>query len=598
MRLDVIPPLFDGCCLPGWRVTTVFVFSVFAISKFVSLASAADPSVIEAEAARAAMIERVAPSVVAIFASSGDGGGSGVLVSPDGYAVSNFHVTNGSGNFMKCGLNDGRLYDAVIVGIDPTGDVALIKLLGRDDFPAATIGNSDRVRVGEWAFAMGNPFLLATDFQPTVTAGIVSGIHRYQYPAGTFLEYADCIQTDASINPGNSGGPLFNARGELIGINGRGSFEKRGRVNIGAGYAISINQVMHFLDHLKSGRIVDHATLGATVRTSLDRGVIIDEILEFSSAYRRGLREGDEIVMFGGRSIGSANQFKNVLGIYPAGWKVPLTYRRDGVKTDIMVELRRLHQISEMLPDQRPKPKMPEPEGPKPERKPGDAPDPHDHAEPVPAPEEWKHLFEARDGYANYYFNRQVQERLFKNLEEYAALKSGDTRWKFAGTLADGQTFVATLAQQGLGLKVGKAGVYFQPLDGTDPVDEPPGTGGLLTAFDQLKQLLSRGSEAFSVVYYVGSEPLDGVGPKVDVLQTEVGLVHSRWFFSQQTGRLVGFDSSLARDVDACEIRFHSVDDFQSLRFPSAFTVRSGQQEFGSFRVNAFEVQPTTVKTQ
>ena len=89
----------------------------------------------------------------------------------------------------------------------------LIKLLGRDDFPTAEMGDSDQVQVGDWCFAVGNPFLLATDFQPTVTYGIVSGVHRYQYPAGTLLEYADCLQTDAAINPGNSGGPLFNAEG-------------------------------------------------------------------------------------------------------------------------------------------------------------------------------------------------------------------------------------------------------------------------------------------------------------------------------------------------------------------------------------------------
>jgi len=126
---------------------------------------------------------------------------------------------------MQCSMSDGRLYDAVIVGLDPTGDVALIKLFGRDDFPAAVMADSNEVRVGDWCFAVGNPFLLATDFQPTVTYGIVSGVHRYQFPAGTILEYADCIQTDASINPGNSGGPLFNAKGELIGLNRRGSIE-------------------------------------------------------------------------------------------------------------------------------------------------------------------------------------------------------------------------------------------------------------------------------------------------------------------------------------------------------------------------------------
>jgi len=119
------------------------------------------------------------------------------------------------------------------VGIDPTGDVSLIRLLGRDDFPAASIVDSDTVKPGDACFAIGNPFLLATNFQPSVSWGIVSGTHRYQYPAGTLLEYADCIQTDAAINPGNSGGPLFNENGDLIGVNGRGSFEKRGRVNVG-----------------------------------------------------------------------------------------------------------------------------------------------------------------------------------------------------------------------------------------------------------------------------------------------------------------------------------------------------------------------------
>ena len=100
-------------------------------------AMAVEESVLEAQKRRIAVVKKVAPSVVAIFGKGGQGGGSGVLVSPDGYALSNFHVTRGAGTFMKCGLNDGVLYDAVIVGIDPTGDVALVKLLGRDDFPYA-----------------------------------------------------------------------------------------------------------------------------------------------------------------------------------------------------------------------------------------------------------------------------------------------------------------------------------------------------------------------------------------------------------------------------------------------------------------------------
>ena len=204
------------------------------------------------------------------------GGGSGVLISEDGYALTNFHVTSAArGPVMKCGLPDGMLYDAVLVGLDKVGDVALIKLLPKkagDKFPFAKLGDSDKVQAGDWSLAMGNPFLLATDFTPTVTFGLVSGVHRYQYPAGTLLEYTDCIQIDTSINPGNSGGPLFNMDGELIGINGRGSFEKRGRVNSGVGYAISINQIKNFMGQLRAGIDTDHASLGALVETRSEEG--------------------------------------------------------------------------------------------------------------------------------------------------------------------------------------------------------------------------------------------------------------------------------------------------------------------------------------
>ena len=162
-------------------------------------AVAPDAAVVQAEDDRAAAIAKASAATVAVFDAKGEGGGSGVLISPDGFAVTNFHVTAPCGAAMKCGLNDGKLYDAVIVGIDPVGDVALIQLFGRDDFPVAEIGDSDKVRVGDWCFAAGNPFLLADDFTPSISYGLVSGIHRYQYPAGTLLEYTDCIQTDAAI---------------------------------------------------------------------------------------------------------------------------------------------------------------------------------------------------------------------------------------------------------------------------------------------------------------------------------------------------------------------------------------------------------------
>ena len=191
---------------------------------------------------------------------------------------------------------------------------------------------------------MGNPFLLAHDFTPTVTFGLVSGTHRYQEPSGLLLEYTDCIQIDTSINPGNSGGPLFNMAGELVGINGRGSFDKRGRVNSGVGYAISINQIKNFLGHLYAGIDTDHATLGASVRTIGDEDgqithVVVQAILDEADAVRRGLQPDDELVEFAGRPVLSTNQYKNVLGIYPKGWRLPLTYRRDNKKHEVLVRL-------------------------------------------------------------------------------------------------------------------------------------------------------------------------------------------------------------------------------------------------------------------
>ena len=212
-----------------------------------------DPSVLSAQAERIKAIAEAKQSAVSIFVPSGAGGGSGVVISEDGFALTNFHVSSPAGAYMMCGMADGNIYDAVIVGIDPVGDLALIKLIGKSKFPAAELGDSNQVDQGDWCMVIGNPFLLADDLQPTVTWGIISGVHRYQYPSGTLLEYADCLQTDASINPGNSGGPLYGADSRLLGIVGRASFEKRGRVNVGVGYAISINQAKNFLGHLGSG---------------------------------------------------------------------------------------------------------------------------------------------------------------------------------------------------------------------------------------------------------------------------------------------------------------------------------------------------------
>ena len=127
-----------------------------------SLAQDLDKRIVESESKRIAAIEKVRPAVVAVFARGGQGGGSGVLISKDGYALTNFHVVQPTGPVMQCGLADGVLYDAVLVGLDPVGDVALIKLLPKEpgkDFPFAAMGDSDKVKHGDWSMAMGNPFL-------------------------------------------------------------------------------------------------------------------------------------------------------------------------------------------------------------------------------------------------------------------------------------------------------------------------------------------------------------------------------------------------------------------------------------------------------
>lgn len=571
--------------MTGTTAKLVAIMLVLTAGTLCTPVLAAEQSVLAAEQQRIDVMQRVAKTVVAVFGAGGAGGGSGVLISNDGYALTNFHVVQGSGAFMKCGLNDGVLYDSVIVGIDPTGDVALIKLLGRDDFPTATLGDSDKLRLGDPVFAMGNPFLLATDFHPTVTAGIVSGVHRYQYPAGTLLEYTDCIQTDASINPGNSGGPLVNSAGQLVGINGRISVDKRGRVNVGAGYAISINQIKHFMDHLRSGRVVDHATLGATVSTSADGGVLVSHISEDSPAYRRGLRLDDEIVTFAGRSIRSVNQFKNILGIYPKNWQLPLTFRRttdEVIEThEITVRLQPLHHASELTLQKKPRP------GPK--RKPTPPQQtPQDPSTDSPAVELTKY-FEKRAGFVNYYFNKLERDRTLREMPALGDFSAVHGKWVFTGRTDNGQDFRIVFGETGIGMLIGET-AFLQPL-GEDraAIDEPVGTGGFLAALNHFRRLLTQGSVGFSEFYYLGSMPLDGRGERADMIVAERLAAQSQWYFDQVTGALVGFDFWISDDVDPCEVRFESPRQFEKWTLPATWIVRHAGKTFVTLHLQSCE---------
>jgi serine protease Do len=580
---------------PGRRaasiVATLAVTVLAAAGSRPGAAAGVDPAVLAAEARRVETISRATAAAVAIFAGA-EGGGSGVLVSPDGYALTNFHVVQPAGVAMTCGLADGKLYDAVLVGLDPTGDVALIKLVGRDDFPCVTLADSDAVEVGDWCFAAGNPFLLATDLVPSISAGIVSGTHRYQFPAGTILEYTDCIQTDAAINPGNSGGGLFDAAGRLIGVNGRASFEKRGRVNVGAGYAISANQLRNFLGSLKGGLLVDHATLGATVATAVDGRVVVSDILDTSDAWRRGLRYDDEIVSLAGRPVRTVNAFKNVLGTLPAGWQVPLVYRRAGRREEILVRLDGVHTPAEVArivagggegPPAKPAP-QPDDE---PDRKPGARQQP----EP-PLPALVRGLYEARPGFANYHFNRVERDRVARALAVARGAEPGAT-WVLTGTLAAGGEFRIELSDTLATIDLPTGTSTLDAAGELDSSPEPPGSGGLLAALVLWRRLVTEGPAAVGRTIYRGSAPRDprSVDPTggdlVDVLETAVAGVEAR-FAIDAKGAVTGIDLWTAPDEDPCEVRFLGRRD-DDPTMPARMVVHRGPEPFGTFVVKRVE---------
>jgi S1-C subfamily serine protease len=571
-----------------------------------------------AEDQRVAVIEKVKPSVVAVMT----GGGSGVLISDDGYALTNFHVVEAAhGPFMKCGLADGLLYDAVLVGLDKVGDVALIKLFpkkGGDKFPFAKMGDSDKVQAGDWSLAMGNPFLLATDFTPTVTYGLVSGVHRYQYPSGTLLEYTDCIQIDTSINPGNSGGPLFDMDGELIGINGRGSFEKRGRVNSGVGYAISINQIKNFLGQLKAGMDTDHASVGAFMRSENDEGalskVIVDRLIE-SDASRRGLDIGDQLVAFAGRPIFTVNQFKNTLGLFPRGWRVPLTYRRENDKREVEkkeILVRLMGVIRQELPGAG--------EAPNP------APNPNPGPKPPPPSGPLAKYFKAKNGFANYWFNEKERDRVVGDLARLGDFKKVQGNWHmraggmlFGADSPRGKRISADINIKYKGAKDGQNDLVTAIIDGLDyslePLNEkdaenekaPRDSGGFLMAMYQYRQFLAYGHSGFVGDFsHGGMEPFyppSPTGEKLgyaklradcEVIRTQHAGMPAKWYFStnpESRGRLLGFEVWPDRDEDPCEVYLGEYKEVDSRQLPHRIEVRHSDKTWAVLNVNTWKLE-------
>jgi serine protease Do len=248
--------------------------------------------------------------------------GSGVIISGDGDVVTNAHVVLNATQ-MKVTLPDNREFPAELEGIDEARDLALLTLKAKN-LPAATMGNSDDLMIGEWSIAIGNPFgFMIEDAQPTVTVGVISALHRDIKSSGGGQTYADMIQTDAAINPGNSGGALVNAAGEVVGIN-TFIFSHSGGSE-GIGFARPINDVKQFVRETRSsGGLARYervkTSLGATVAEinptlqgsfGLDyrRGVVVVEVDGGSVGETIGMAPGDVILMAQGKNVNSAPAF-------------------------------------------------------------------------------------------------------------------------------------------------------------------------------------------------------------------------------------------------------------------------------------------------
>lgn len=284
-------------------------------------------------------------------------GGSGVIISTDGYIVTNNHVVENSTK-LRVKLNDGRTYEARKIGTDPATDVALIKVEA-ENLPTLAFGSSDALRLGEWVLAIGSPF----DLQSTITAGIVSAKARQLDVIPDDFRLESFIQTDAAVNPGNSGGALVNARGELVGINtviksSTGSY-------IGYSFAVPESIVRKVVDDLKEYGIVQRALLGITYRyidqefidamgkdTGITTvgGVYVASVVEGGAASEAGLRKGDVITNIDGVDIDAPSKLAEQIGKHRPNDKIKIIVKRGDNVKHFEVTLRNKAGGAELLP--------------------------------------------------------------------------------------------------------------------------------------------------------------------------------------------------------------------------------------------------------
>ena len=308
------------------------------------------------------LVERVAPSVVQIRASSPGGGGvgSGVVLDRSGHILTNYHVVQGASDLIV-ELADGTTATAELLGADEGNDLAVIRAdLPGSSLVPATLGDSDAVRVGEPVFAIGNPFQL----EFSVTSGIISGVDRESQARPNGRSIRGVLQTDAAVNPGNSGGPLFNAQGEVIGINTAVENPVGQNFFVGVGYAVPSNTALRYIPDMIAGAEITHPQLGIQgvelnaisaedAGVDVERGVYITTVVSGSAADRAGLtgastpdgdgqlaRGGDVITAIDGVEVRDIQQLARIIDDHDVDDEVVLSVVRDGQAIEITVLLR------------------------------------------------------------------------------------------------------------------------------------------------------------------------------------------------------------------------------------------------------------------
>lgn len=311
-------------------------------------------------------VEKIEPSVVSVVTTfqtqdifgyavgEGEGGGSGFVITSDGYVLTNKHVVEGQSS-VKVVTYDGQEHDATVASVDPLSDLAVLKIEARDLKPVE-LGDSDRLKLGQWVIAIGNPF---GEFQNTVTTGVISAKNRSLSAGGAYgrsERLTGLLQTDAAINPGNSGGPLVNLEGQVVGINTAIATQSGG--SQGLGFAIPSNAFRSVVDSTKKfGRIVrpglgiryipvtralaernsltvQHGALIVRGELSSDPGVVAG-----SPAEKAGLKEGDIVLSINDEDITVDNPLVQILSRYEIGQTVRVKYQRAGVEQTVEVKL-------------------------------------------------------------------------------------------------------------------------------------------------------------------------------------------------------------------------------------------------------------------